>query len=219
MTLTMARVVPGGGASALNLSEPSPSDAELPRARVVDKAIVDAQRRAREITDAAERTAAQLLARGRAELETLYETTLAEARAAASARLGSEALKLAALEHSADERALDRSVALARLLAERLLGEALALEPSRVVALAEQALKEARGARRISIVAHPADVPELERALVDGRREHVTRVVADGSRARGSLRLETEIGVLDADIAPQLERLAARLREAIAHER
>ena len=41
------------------------------------------------------------------------------------------------------------------------------------------------------------------------------RVVPDGSRARGSLRIETDIGVLDADLAPQLDRLALRLRETL----
>ena len=44
------------------------------------------------------------------------------------------------------------------------------------------------------------------------------RVVPDGSRARGSLRIETDIGVLDADLAPQLDRLALRLRETLSHE-
>jgi flagellar assembly protein FliH len=191
----------------------------LPTARVVHKSVVDAERRAREITEAAEREATLLLARARAELAELNERTMADARATAAARLAAESLALAALEDSADRRALDRVVALARLLAERLLGETLALEPSRVAALAEQALKEARGARRITIIAHPADVAELERALRGAQREHVTRIEPDARRARGNLRFETDIGVLDADLAPQLDRLAQRLREAVAHER
>ena len=37
----------------------------------------------------------------------------------------------------------------------------------------------------------------------------------DSARARGSLRIETDIGVLDADLAPQLDRLALRLRETL----
>jgi flagellar biosynthesis/type III secretory pathway protein FliH len=32
------------------------------------------------------------------------------------------------------------------------------------------------------------------------------------------LRIETDIGVLDADLAPQLDRLALRLRETLSHE-
>jgi flagellar assembly protein FliH len=115
---------------------------------------------------------------------------------------------------------LDRQVDLARLLAERLLGESLRVAPEQVVALARQALGEARGARRITVVAHPDDAQILEHSLPAlGLDPSVARVRADASRARGNLRIETEIGVLDAELAPQLERLALKLRESLAHDR
>jgi flagellar biosynthesis/type III secretory pathway protein FliH len=38
---------------------------------------------------------------------------------------------------------------------------------------------------------------------------------ADPARQRGQLRLETDVGVLDADLAPQLDRLVAKLRESL----
>jgi flagellar biosynthesis/type III secretory pathway protein FliH len=43
------------------------------------------------------------------------------------------------------------------------------------------------------------------------------RLLPDATRTRGSLRIETDIGVLDADLAPQLDRLALRLRETLAN--
>jgi flagellar biosynthesis/type III secretory pathway protein FliH len=219
MSLSAARVVSREQAARAIRVEAPISSLPTPRARVVPKPVVDAQQRAREILAAATAEAERTSKEARAALDVLYESTLAEARAAGAARLAAETLALADLQARADERALDRLVALSRLLAERLLGETLTIDPSRVVALAERALKEARGARRITIVAHPDDVEALESALLDGRREHVTRVVSDASRSRGQLRFETDIGVLDADIAPQLDRLAERLREALAHER
>ena len=110
-------------------------------------------------------------------------------------------------------------MALARLLAERLLGASLAVAPEQVVSLAQQALAEARGARRLSIVAHPADAELLSGSLPSlGVAIETVRVVPDPSRERGSLRIETDIGVLDADLAPQLDRLALRLRETLSHE-
>src|SRR5262249_19126950 len=132
--------------------------------------------------------------------------------------LSAETLALAAREADADTLALDRLVNLARLLAERLLGETLELDPERVIALARRALAEARGARRVTIVAHPDDTPAPQRALADGGLDHVTRVVASAARTRGSLRFETDIGTLDGDIAPQLDRLARRLREVLGKE-
>lgn len=153
--------------------------------------------------------------RARAEARTLAASAAEEARRDAAAKLAAHTLALAAREATLDESALDRTLSLARLLAERLLGEALTLEPSRVAALAQTALAEARGARSVVIVAHPDDALVLERALEQGGLERVTRVVASPTRARGALRLESDIGVLDADLAPQLDRLTARLRESL----
>jgi len=170
---------------------------------------------------AAEAHAAKLVSdaeRAAAELHLRAET---EARADAAAKIAARALSLRHHEARADERALDRSVELARLLAERLLGESLRVAPEQVIALAHQALSEARGARRITLVAHPEDVKLLEISLATLGLDAaaVVQVRADAARSRGNLRIETEIGVLDAELAPQLERLALKLRESLSHER
>jgi flagellar biosynthesis/type III secretory pathway protein FliH len=179
-------------------------DASLEAARVLAEARSEAQR----ILSGAERKAADLKLRAEA-----------EARAEAAAKLAAHALSLATYEAKADERALDRSVALARLLAERLLGASLAVAPEQVVTLARQALAEARGARRLTIVAHPDDAKLLTSSIASlGVATDTLRITADGARARGSLRIETDIGVLDADLAPQLDRLALRLRETLGKE-
>ena len=59
--------------------------------------------------------------------------------------------------------------------------------------------------------------PLLERALAASELAPPVVVVVDAKRARGSLRLDTELGSLDADLAPQLDRLAEKLREALRH--
>jgi flagellar biosynthesis/type III secretory pathway protein FliH len=190
----------------------------LPFGRVVPKALVDASAEATRMLAKARAEAQTLVAaaeRKAADLKLLAE---AEARAEASAKLAAHALSLATYEAKADERALERTVALARLLAERLLGASLAVAPEQVVTLARQALAEARGARRLSIVAHPEDAQLLSGSLASlGVAVETVRVVPDNARQRGSLRIETDIGVLDADLAPQLDRLALRLRETLAH--
>jgi flagellar biosynthesis/type III secretory pathway protein FliH len=140
----------------------------------------------------------------------------AQGRADGVAAVAAQALALASLEARADERSLERVVALARMLAERLLGEELRLAPERVVALARQALGEARGARRVRLVAHPDDVALLERSLPElGIEPDVITLAADPARARAELRLETEIGVLDAELGPQLDRLTERLKRSL----
>jgi flagellar biosynthesis/type III secretory pathway protein FliH len=195
-------------------------DAErgLPFGRVVPKAIVDASAEATRMLAKARADAQALVAAAERRAADLKLRAEAEARAEASAKLAAHALALAAYEAKADERALTRTVELARLLAERLLGASLAVAPEQVVTLARQALAEARGARRLSIVAHPEDAALLSQSLASlGVAVDTVRVVSDAARQRGSLRIETDIGVLDADLAPQLDRLALKLRETLAH--
>lgn len=218
MTLGFGRLIPAEAAGSATRLELPAGEAPVPRARVVQKPVVDARIEADAILTAAKEQARELSLHARASLDAERRAVLAEARAEGAAELAAQTLKFRAVEANAEQRALDRVVELAQVLAERLLGESLALDPSRVVALAQQALKEARGARRITLVANPDDATELERALGDGSLEHVTTILADASQPRGNLRLESEIGTLEADLAPQLARLARRLREALNHE-
>jgi flagellar biosynthesis/type III secretory pathway protein FliH len=217
--ISRGRVLPREAAAVLEpLRRSAHVEGSLPFGRVAPRVLVDAGAEAE-----------RLLAKARVEAQLLLETAErkaadlklraeAEARAEAAAKLAAHALSLASYEAKADERSLERSIALARLLAERLLGASLAIAPEQVVALARQALSEARGARRLSIVAHPEDAKLLSDALPSlGVPIDIVRVSPDIARKRGSLRIETDIGVLDADLAPQLDRLALKLRESISH--
>jgi len=186
-------------------------------ARVVPPAVVAAHDESRALLGRAEQQAAQILATARAEAASLRARASEEGHAEAAATLAARTVTLAEKERTLDERGVDRLVDLARLLAERLLGETLRLDPTRVTALARQALTEAQGARRIDIAAHPDDAPLLARELELAGAEAVVRVVPDPARARGHLRFDTELGALDAALGPQLERLAKKLRASLEH--
>jgi flagellar biosynthesis/type III secretory pathway protein FliH len=190
--------------------------ARRPLGRVVAREVLAAEEHARQILARAAAEADAIVTRAEARAEGLGAELLASAQREAASAVAARELALAAREENALERDLDRVVALARVLAERLLGETLALEPDRVVALARQALAEARGARRITLAAHPDDVPLLENAVKNQLFAVPLSVVSDGTRRRGSLRLDTELGVLDAELAPELDRLAEKLRELVA---
>jgi flagellar assembly protein FliH len=224
MTLTFGRVVraaelgqarevvtevPDGAPT--HVSRPS-----LPRGRAVSREVVKAGEEASAILERARAEAERILKRAEQGVAELRLRAEAEGRADGVAALAARSIALKAREAASLEGELDRIVELAKVLAERLLGESLTLDPERVVSLARTALEEARGARRVTIVAHPEDAPRLEAALGGlAFGAEVVRVVADPARARHALRLETDIGVLDAELAPQLERLALKLRETL----
>ncbi|MEZ4223443.1 MAG: FliH/SctL family protein [Polyangiaceae bacterium] len=214
MTIGRGRVLKAGaeGWQALPTAPP----AARAQGRRVPKEIVEAELRAKQIVQAAEAQAKATLEAARQEVAGVKLRAQAEGRAEAAAALAARAVELKVLEGRADERALDRLVQVATVLAERLLGERLVADPTRVTALARQALQEARGARAIKIHAHPEDAAvlraDLHRLGVDPSA--VTFVEAP-SRVRGHLLLETDIGVLDAELGPQLQRLGQRIRESL----
>lgn len=198
---TSAQTIQGGLAQRLPAQEFEAHE----RARAI---VARAEERAAAIVHEAERAAAQ----ARLQAET-------QGRADAVATLAARAIALRAHESSSAERQLDHVLALARMLAERILGDELRLAPERIADLARQALTEARGARQIVIEAHPDDVPALENALGTlAPHAETVRVVPLATRLPHSLRIVTDVGVLDADLSPQLERLAQKLREALQHE-
>jgi flagellar biosynthesis/type III secretory pathway protein FliH len=194
--------------------------ATRPFARSEKATVVDARVEAQRILDAAEARARELVANAQREASHVRLRAETEGRADAIAALAARAIALAQREDESTQKRLDQIVDLARLLAERLLGEALELAPERVVGLARQALREARGARQIKIVANPSDAVTLEAALGElGVEATILSVETDPGREPGNLRMVTDIGVLDAELSPQLGRLAVKLREALQDER
>ncbi len=185
------------------------------RGRIVVRDVLEAHEEARVIVDAAKRAAAQIEADARAEAERSREALRAELRAEGDARIATALLAVRAEDEQRADRDLARLVETAVVLAERLLGEALALEPSLIQAMAQAALTEARGARRVIFEANPLDASALQAQL------HALGLPSDGvsveSRddlARGDLVLRTDLGTLDARLKPQLQRLADAVSRA-----
>ena len=184
--------------------------------RRVERAVVDASKRAEEIVARAEEKAQALLEEAKDRAEQVKLNASVEARAEALAELATQSLALKRAEQFADEAALTRSIQLAGVLAERLLGEELQLRPERVTALARQALAESRGARRIKIYANPRDLSFLEAERESlGLGEQIVELFAEPHLGQGELRLETDLGVLDAALRPQLERLVQELKRSL----
>ena len=217
MTLSRGRVVKSGDAELAPAASGSARTLDVPRGRVARREVVEADQRAKELIEEAERQAELMVRAAERESASVRLSAEAEGRADGAAAIAAKAVALAAYEARTAERELDRTVELARLLAERLLGETLKLDPGCVTALARQALTEARGARRVTISAHPDDAAILERSLAElGVDGVAAAVIAEPSRRRGELRIQTEIGVLEGDIAPQLDRLSRKLRESLS---
>ncbi len=219
------RVREGGEAATARplwpASERSPSMLSPPTHRRIAREEVEARLTAERIEGEARERADAILAEARQRAV----TEGAQARAAAMEQAQAEAIAQWVAVRSAEgarlDRDADRVIAVAVALAERLLGTSLELGPERVVSLAQGVLAEARGARRAVIEAHPIDAAALRSSLSTvaaggGAASLSLEVADDPTLARGALRLHTDLGILDAQLAPRLERLAAALADVLA---
>jgi flagellar biosynthesis/type III secretory pathway protein FliH len=175
---------------------------ELQARERAERILREAHARAREIVARADEEARDALTRARLDAAAEHEATLA-----------ARWLALTKSQAAAMQREVDRMVVVGVALAERLLGTALALDPSRVVDLARTVLDEAGGARRVVLYANPVDAEALSAHLKDSGFEPCTAEIReDPTLGRGDLRLQTDIGNIDAQLSPRLERLASALR-------
>lgn len=223
MTILRARIVKAEELVGRNVDAGPPRASEVPtprRAVVLPAAVVRAREEAARIVLAAEERARAIVREAEAKAARDAEEVSRAAREAEIARLAAAHVALRAREESRATREIDRTVAMAVMLAERIVGEALAVDGARIATLATEALRETRGARRMRVEASPADVAMLRHVLAEVGSDvaEVVEVVANEELTRGSVVVETELGRVDARLRPQLERLATALREVLVEE-
>jgi flagellar biosynthesis/type III secretory pathway protein FliH len=215
MTGARARII--RAASAREARQPALSLAPSPAQwRRIAREELEAKLTAERIVEEARAQAQTMVIRAREEAARTAGQADREAREQAEARLAAQWLVLERTEKERLQGDAQRVISVAVVLAERLLGAALELEPARVVDLARAAIAEARGARHIVVEAHPLDAGALRRHLQGaGLEMQSVEVCQNETLARGELRLQTDVGTIDAKLAPRLERLAAALRDAL----
>lgn len=182
--------------------------------RRIPRVVVDAHGVAAKLLADARAQANAIVAEATAGATSIAEQVARETREKEIARVAAEVIAVRASAERRAEKELDRTIELAVLLAERLVGEAIAVEPARIAALATGALKETRGARQMRIEACADDVAALEVVLA-ALGEGVATIEVSPELARGSLMVHTELGRVDARLAPQLGHLAEALREVL----
>jgi flagellar biosynthesis/type III secretory pathway protein FliH len=165
----------------------------------------DAELRAERI--AAARGYADGLARGQADL------------AAAVAAAGNLAAELERLAPREAGRAAAAIVRLALVIAERIMGQAIALDPGRLVEVVERAAATINGSPTARVILNPTARPIVEAAWV---ARHGTAYLgkrwsfeADPSLPAGGCRLVYEHGFVDASLDVQLEEIGRAVEHAL----
>ncbi|MBX3273580.1 MAG: hypothetical protein KF729_25170 [Sandaracinaceae bacterium] len=165
-------------------------------ARVVPAEVRDAEAQAAAIVEAAHREA-------EAWREALRARLAAEARADAEAAVAARLVAIDAARAAALADRAERVCAIAGAVARRVVGDALATDPSLVRARVDEILGRLARARRTRVRVHPDDL-----ALLDGI---ASERVPDPSLARGDCVVESDLGDVDGRVQTQLARLLAAL--------
>jgi flagellar assembly protein FliH len=126
-------------------------------------------------------------------------------------------LELTALRERTIRQAHEKVVQLAGLLAQRIIGAELSLDPSKQVDLACQVLRDATGAEQITIFATPEAAEMLRQELCRLQTTTLARIeiVPDTGLSPGDLRIETDIGSIDARVTTQLSHLVSAIVESL----
>jgi flagellar biosynthesis/type III secretory pathway protein FliH len=188
---------------------------------VVSKVVLDARGEA-----------AALLARASAEADALQATAAAAHQAARQEGfergradgLAEAAIMLAAARTEAArlvEGAGATAIALARRMAEKIVGRTVALDPEAMAEIAAEALGACRpGPGTIRVRLHPDDLPAVEarRAALAQRAPIATlELVADDTVGRHGCVIETPQGRVDARLETQLAALERALGAGSRH--
>jgi flagellar biosynthesis/type III secretory pathway protein FliH len=184
--------------------------------RRIDALAFEAREGARAIRARAEEEAARLLAEAGREVALLRERAIAEGRQEGLARAAADLAAAAAARDRLLAAAPGDLLDAAASLAERILDREVSRDEAAVVAMAERALADVRGLRRVVLRAHPDDVPRLRAAgpaLGAAAETGAVSLRGDPGLRRGGVVVETEGGDVDARLDVQVEALRRALAE------
>jgi flagellar biosynthesis/type III secretory pathway protein FliH len=192
------------------------SGASEPARRRFTREEVEGRNEAERVIRHARAEADQIMTRAIEQAADAVRVAVRDAEADTRARVAVECLAIRQAEQKRLDRDRDRIIAVAVVLAERLLGASLEIDPARIASLARGVLAEAGGARRAVIDSHPLDAQALREHLsISGLDVQSVEVCVDLTLARGELRLHTDVGTIDAKLALRFDRLAAALHDVL----
>jgi flagellar assembly protein FliH len=182
--------------------------------RLVAQVVLSAREQAARLLADAEATRASV----RAEAEQRgFEDGLALGREAALAQVAETVAAAQAYAESLRARAADQALVLARRMAEKIVGRAVALEPAVMGDIAAQAVAASRASAGAVVVrVHPDDLAavEAERPRWAARLDAAIglRVVPDRGVGRAGGVVETPVGRRAARLSSQLDAFERALR-------
>jgi type III secretion protein L len=178
---------------------------------VINADVYQAQQSAHSIVEAARKQAAEIIEAAHRETERITSEAREAARQEGLALAAGQLLRAKIAHRELVARAERDIVALALEVAEKIIGKDLERDPSLVAEICATAIDNVRASNQVVVRVNPKDAP-LFRELRDRVMERAGRVKEirfkeDSDVAPSGCIIETDGGVIDAQLATQLEVL------------
>lgn len=189
---------------------PPPASPEEQNRKVIEREVLLAHAEARTIVDQARTRARVLVEEAESEAEALRTKARAEGFAQGLGEWQSRILEVGDAVRARVDASRAELVQLAVRIAEKVLRRRIEEDPSALFPMLEEALATLRSYQsgQVRVRVHPTDREPIERrrerAAVADPRWRSLEIVADERLARGALRVETDFGTIEADVATQL---------------
>jgi type III secretion protein L len=219
----MGKVIKKGNAEVGDISPDTGFADVVHRPPVIDRAVFDAKHEAQQIKERALAEAQKIRDQVQQEAEQIkkqaYEKGYAQGHETGAQELAQVIAKISVRAQQMEDQAIPQLKELALKIARKILGRELEFAPEAVVDIVKQALSEkARQRREIYLRVNPADLhfirehkaellEVLSRAKEIGIRE-------DPAVAQHGVVIETDAGVIDAQLETQLAVFERVLKEA-----
>lgn len=209
-------MAPGKVIKGDTLNEPTASgEREISVARgrrpILDGEVFDAHQQAQAIIEAANRKAAEIVAEAQGEREKVLDEAREEGRQEGLTEVTREWAENHRLRGEMLAKAEGEIVQLALKVAEKILGRDLERDPQLIVELCAKAIENVRNAKQLVLRLNPKDAAilrEKRKGLMDllGRMTDIG-IREDPDVALHGVVIETDSGVVDAQLSTQLEML------------
>jgi type III secretion protein L len=173
--------------------------------------VYSASAKARELLQKAQLEGEEILRKAKQKSEELrksgYDAGYQEGLAQTTEQLLKARMEYEQFLRNANRELMD----LAFKIAEKIIGKQLEIEPQTVISIVKQAMQNVRGSKQLTIRVHPSDAKilrenddDLQEAL---GRQRMIDIMEDKKVQPGGCIIESEIGIVEAQLQTQLERL------------
>lgn len=191
----------------MQIVKPSPVDLIPLTGGVVKRPVVEARAEARRLVREARAEAERLIAEAEAEVERIRSEAYAAGYEAGLKEFTTRLLELQRRRDALLSDAEREVLRLALRIAEKIIGRELETRDATLLDIVRTAMRSIRHAGSITICVNPADAPKLERhreAIETLRRGQLVNIVPDTRVSVGGCILESESGIVDAQLDTQL---------------